>query len=132
MARLPVSSSTDRSSGRVSRWSRRSSRSGSFVAPARGGSSAGRCGSSPPAPPRPRRRSTAARPPGHRDAALPLVAIGHAALWSAGAAALWWARTTDPAGQAIVERHRQAFSSYTALTALMVRELLRAADRDAQ
>jgi hypothetical protein len=61
----------------------------------------------------------------------PLVAIGHAAMrrdlarltGDGGRAAAW---------QAIVERHLQAFSSYTALTALMVRELLRTGDRDAQ
>lgn len=59
----------------------------------------------------------------------PLSAIGHAAMrrdlarltGDSGLAAAW---------QAIALRHLQAFSGYTALTALMVRELLRAADRD--
>jgi hypothetical protein len=61
----------------------------------------------------------------------PLTVIGRAAMrrdlarltLDAGRAAAW---------QAIVERHLAAFSSYTALTALMVRELLRAADPGAR
>jgi hypothetical protein len=61
----------------------------------------------------------------------PLAAIGRAAMHrdlarligDSGRAAAW---------QAVTERHLRAFSSYTALTALMVRELLRAADPDAR
>jgi hypothetical protein len=61
----------------------------------------------------------------------PLTVIGRAAMrrdlarltGDAGRAAAW---------QAIVERHLGAFSSYTALAALMVRELLRAADPGAR
>jgi hypothetical protein len=58
----------------------------------------------------------------------PLAVIGHATMrrdlarltGDGGRAAAW---------QAVAERYRQAFSSDTPLTALMVRELLRAADR---
>ena len=61
----------------------------------------------------------------------PLAVIGRAALLrdlarltgDAGRAAAW---------QAIARRHLEAFSGYTALTALMVRELLRAADPGAR
>lgn len=61
----------------------------------------------------------------------PLTVIGRAAMRRD------LARLTGDAGradawQAIVERHLEAFSSHTALTALMVRELLRAADPGAR
>jgi hypothetical protein len=61
----------------------------------------------------------------------PLTVIGHAAMrrdlarltGDAGRAAAW---------QAIAQRHLEAFSSYTALSALMIRELLRTADPGAR
>lgn len=59
----------------------------------------------------------------------PLAAIGHAAM-RRDLARLTGDRERAAAWQAVAERHLQAFSSYTALTALMVRELLRTADRD--
>jgi hypothetical protein len=55
--------------------------------------------------------------------------IGHAAM-RRDLARLTGDAPRAAAWQAVVERHLQAFSGYTALTALMVRELLRAADRN--